>query len=100
MIRGLSISRRGSLSRVQAASGRWIAGALALTSAVWLVALAGLLALANSAHDDVPALLAVKLPLLQSPPQLIFAGESAPPFQAESGLPPPLIGGPQARPAP
>jgi hypothetical protein len=54
MICGLSISRRGSLSRVQAASARWIAGALALTSAVWLVALAGLLAIANRVHDDVP----------------------------------------------
>ena len=76
MIRGLSISDRGSLLRVQAASARWIIGALALTSAVWLVALAGLLALANRVHDDVPVLLAVKLPLLQSRPELIFAGES------------------------
>ena len=58
---------------MQAASARWIAGALALTSAVWLVALAGLLALANRVHDDVPVLLAVKLPLLQSRPELIFA---------------------------
>ncbi|HEY3031505.1 MAG TPA: hypothetical protein VGJ68_15175 [Bradyrhizobium sp.] len=39
---------------MQAASARWIAGALALTSAVWLVALAGLLAIANRVHDDVP----------------------------------------------
>ncbi len=31
---------------------------------VWLVALAGLLALADRVHDDVPVLLAVKLPLL------------------------------------
>ena len=95
MIRGLSISRRGSLSRVQAASGRWIAGALALTSAVWLVALAGLLALANSVHDDVPALLAVKLPLLQSRPELIFAGESRTLYQVDAGLAAQLIGRPQ-----
>jgi len=95
MIRGLSISRRGSLSRVQAASGRWIAGALALTSAVWLVALAGLLALANSVHDDVPALLAVKLPLLQSRPELIFAGESRTLYQVDASLAAQLIGRPQ-----
>jgi len=76
MICGLSISRRGSPVRVQAASARWIAGALALTAAVWLVALAGLLAIANRVHDDVPVMLAVKLPLLQSRPELIFAGES------------------------
>src|SRR5882724_1363467 len=95
MIRGLSISRRGSLSRVQAASARWIAGALALTSAVWLVALAGLLALANSVHDDVPALLAVKLPLLQSRPELIFAGESRTLYQVDAGLAAQLIGKPQ-----
>ena len=61
---------------MQAASARWIAGALALTAAAWLVALAGLLALAGRVHDDVPALLAVKLPLLQSRPELIFGGES------------------------
>jgi len=76
MIGGLSISRRGSLLRVQAASARWIAGALALTSAVWLVALAGLLAIANRVHDDVPILLAVKLPLLQSRPEPAKAARS------------------------
>src|SRR5437868_14930759 len=92
MIRGLSISRRGSLSRVQAASGRWIAGALALTSAVWLVALAGLLAIANRVHDDVPYLLAVKLPLLQSRPELIFAGESRTLYQIDLALAAQLIG--------
>src|SRR5258708_11351510 len=94
MIRGLSNSHRGSLSRVQAASARWIAGALALTSAVWLVALAGLLALANRVHDDVPALLAVKLPLLQSRPELIFAGESRTFYQVDSVLVAQLIGKP------
>src|SRR6266481_1769144 len=95
MIRGLSISRRGSLARVQAASARWIAGALVLTSAVWLVALAGLLALADRVHDDVPALLAVKLPLLQSRPELIFAGESRTVYQVDAGLAAQLIGKPQ-----
>ena len=95
MIRGLSISRRGSLARVQAASLRWIAGALVLTSAVWLVALAGLLALANRVHDDVPLLLAVKLPLLQSRPELIFAGESRTLYQVDANLAAQLIGRPQ-----
>src|SRR5258708_28724112 len=95
MIRGLSISRRGSHSRVQAASARWIAGALALTSAVWLVALAGLLALANRVHDDVPLLLAGKLPLLQSRPELIFAGESRTLYQVDANLAARLIGRPQ-----
>src|SRR5258708_11413427 len=95
MIRGLSISRRGSHARVQAASEGWIAGALALTSAVWLVALAGLLALANRVHDDVPLLLAVKLPLLQSRPELIFAGESRTLYQVDASLAAQLIGRPQ-----
>src|SRR5947208_6554909 len=95
MIRGLSISHRGSLSRVQAASARWIVGALALTSAVWLVALAGLLALANRVHDDVPVLLAGKLPLLQSRPELIFAGESRTLYQVDASLAAQLIGRPQ-----
>jgi hypothetical protein len=95
MIRGLSISDRGSLSRAQAVSARWIAGALALTSAVWLVALAGLLALANRVHDDVPLLLAVKLPLLQSSPELIFAGESRTLYQVDANLAAQLIGRPQ-----
>ncbi len=80
---------------MQAASARWIAGALALTSAVWLVTLAGLLALANRVHDDVPLLLAVKLPLLQSRPELIFAGESRTLYQVDASLAAQLIGRPQ-----
>ena len=48
-MRGLSIPHRGSLQRAQSASARWIAGALALTAAVWLLALAGLLAIAHAA---------------------------------------------------
>jgi hypothetical protein len=95
MMRSLSISRRGSLLRVQAASARWIAGALALTSAAWLAALAGLLGLANRVHDDVPVLLAVKLPLLQSRPELIFAGESRTVYQVDASLAAQLIGKPQ-----
>jgi hypothetical protein len=94
MARGLSISPRASLLRVQVASARWIAGALALTSAVWLVALAGLLALADRVHDDVPVLLAIKLPLLQSRPELIFAGESRTVYQVDPDLAAQLIGKP------
>ena len=79
---------------MQAASARWIAGALALTAVVWLAALAGLLALANRVHDDVPVLLAIKLPLLQSKPELIFAGESRTVYQVDPGLAAQLIGKP------
>jgi hypothetical protein len=84
----------GPLSRVQSASARWIAGALALTLVVWLAALAGLLAVANRVHDDVPALLAIKLPLLQSRPELIFGGESRTVYQVDAGLAAQLIGKP------
>jgi hypothetical protein len=94
MKRGPSISHRGSSLRVQAASARWIAAALALTSAVWLAALAGLLAIANRVHDDVPYLLAIKLPLLQSRPELIFAGESRTVYQLDPNLAAQLIGKP------
>ncbi|MEA2793909.1 MAG: hypothetical protein QOI87_1289, partial [Bradyrhizobium sp.] len=93
-MRRLSISHRGSLLRVQVASARWIAAALALTAAVWLAALAGLLAIANRVHDDVPYLLAVKLPLLQSKPELIFGGESRTVYQVDAGLAAQLIGKP------
>jgi hypothetical protein len=94
MMRGLSISLRGSSLRVQAVSARWIAAALAMTSAVWLAALAGLLAIAIRVHDDVPALLAVKLPLLQSRPELIFGGESRTVYQIDPDLAARLIGKP------
>jgi len=94
MMRGLSISPGGSLLRVQVASARWIAAALALTAATWLAALAGLLAIANRVHDDVPYLLAVKLPLLQSRPELIFAGESRTVYQVDASLAAQLIGKP------
>ena len=80
------------LQHVQAASTRWIAGALALTLVAWLAALAGLLAVANRVHDDVPALLAIKLPLLQSKPELIFGGESRTVYQVDAELAAQLIG--------
>ena len=93
-MRGLSISQRGPSLRVQAASARWIAAALAMTLAAWLAALAILLAIANRVHDDVPVLLAIKLPLLQSRPELIFAGESRTVYQVDPNLAARLIGKP------
>src|SRR3954468_20325635 len=82
------------LARVQTASARWIAGALALTAIAWLAVLAALLATANRVHDDVPALLATKLPLLQLNPELIFAGESRTVYQVDAALAAQLIGKP------
>jgi hypothetical protein len=95
MMRRLFIASGAHLSHVQSASARWIAGALALTLLAWLAALAGLLAVANRVHDDVPALLAVKLPLLQSKPELIFGGESRTVYQVDAALAAQLIGKPQ-----
>jgi hypothetical protein len=94
MMRWFFINSGGSLQRVQSASARWIAGALALTGLAWLAALAGLLAVANRVHDDVPSLLAIKLPLLQSKPELIFGGESRTVYQVDAGLAAQLIGKP------
>lgn len=94
-MRGLSTSETGSLRRVQAASARWIVGALALTAVAWLVALAGLLAIATRVHDDVAVLLATKLPLLASHPELIFAGESRTVYQVDPSLAAQMIGKPQ-----
>jgi hypothetical protein len=94
MMRRLFIASGGPLHHVQAASARWIAGALALTGLAWLAALAGLLAVANRVHDDVPQLLANKLPLLQSKPELIFGGESRTVYQVDAGLAAQLIGKP------
>ena len=82
------------LQHVQAASARWIVAALALTLLAWLAALAALLAVANRVHDDVPQLLAIKLPLLQSKPELIFGGESRTVYQVDAGLAAQLIGKP------
>jgi hypothetical protein len=93
-MRGLSIFPRGVQQRVQAVSARWIAAALALTAGGWLVGLAGLLAVANRVHDDVPVMLAVKLPLLASRPELIFGGESRTAYQVDPALAARLIGKP------
>jgi hypothetical protein len=94
MMRSLLANIGGPLQHVQSASARWIAGALALTLVAWLVALAGLLAVANRVHDDVPQLLAIKLPLLQSKPELIFGGESRTVYQVDAALAAQLIGKP------
>jgi hypothetical protein len=94
MMRGLSISSLTSLPRVQAASARWIAAALGLTAVAWLAALAGLLAVAHRVHDDVPVMLAAKLPLLALRPELIFAGESRTVYQVDPSLAAQLIGKP------
>src|SRR3954447_6561713 len=82
------------LQHVQSASARWIVGALALTLLAWLAVLAALLAVADRVHDDVPVLLAIKLPLLQLKPELIFGGESRTVYQVDAGLAAQLIGKP------
>src|SRR3954468_22179061 len=94
MMRSLFINSGAPLRHVQALSARWIAGALALTLVAWLAALAALLAVANRVHDDVPSLLAIKLRLLQSKPELIFAGESRTVYQVDAALAAQLIGKP------
>jgi hypothetical protein len=93
MMRSLLAKTPGApLSHVQFASARWIVAALALTLLAWLAVLAGLLAVANRVHDDVPVLLATKLPLLQSKPELIFGGESRTVYQVDASLAAQLIG--------
>ncbi|WP_424627656.1 hypothetical protein [Bradyrhizobium sp. SYSU BS000235] len=58
------------------ASARWIVATLVLSVVAWIGGLAILLVVANRTHVDIPRLLAVKLPLLKTNPELIFAGES------------------------
>ena len=94
MARGVSIFSPRLVPGVQADSARWIAGALVLTIAVWLAAFAGLLAISNRVHDDVPAYLAAKLPLLQLRPELIFAGDSRTYYEVDPGLAAELMGKP------
>lgn len=95
MMRSLFVTAAAApLARVQSASARWIAGALALTLAAWLVALAVLLEVANRIHDDIPSLLAAKLPLLRSDPELIFGGESRTVYQVDAALAAELLGKP------
>jgi hypothetical protein len=53
-----------------------------------------LLTVADHIHVDVPYALAVKLPLLQSRPDLIFAGESRTEYQVDAELAAKLTGRP------
>lgn len=79
-------------SDAQGHAARWIAGTFFLTGALWIAAFAGLLAIADRVHVDIPYLLAVKLPLLQSGPTLIFAGESRTEYQVDAELAAKLTG--------
>jgi hypothetical protein len=81
-------------SDVQGRTARWIASTLVLTGAVWITAFAGLLTVADRIHVEVPYALAVKLPLLQSRPDLIFAGESRTEYQVDAELAANLTGRP------
>jgi hypothetical protein len=81
-------------SDLQGRTARWIAISLVLTGAVWVAAFAGLLTVADHIHADVPYALAVKLPLLQSRPDLIFAGESRTEYQVDAELAAKLTGRP------
>jgi hypothetical protein len=94
MKRGVSIFPPKFVLGMPADSARWIAGTLALTIAVWLVAFAGLLAISKRVHDDVPYYLAIKLPLLQLRPELIFAGDSRTQYQVDPALAADLMGKP------
>ena len=82
-------------SDAQGRTARWIAATLVLTGAAWLVAFAGLLAIADRVHVDIPVLLARKLPLLDSWPTLIFAGESRTEYQVDAELAAKLAGLPR-----
>jgi hypothetical protein len=95
MMRTFFINSSEPLHHVQSTSARFIAAALALTLLAWLAVLAALLAVANRVHDDIPSLLAIKLPLLQSNPELIFGGESRTVYQVDAGLAAELIGKPR-----
>jgi hypothetical protein len=79
-------------SDAQGRAARWIVGTLALVGALWIAGFAGLLAVADRVHVDIPHLLAVKLPLLQSRPALIFAGESRTEYQVDAELAAKLAG--------
>jgi hypothetical protein len=94
MERGVSRADQGLLRRAEIASARWIVVSLALAAAAWLAVLAALLAVAGRVHDDVPVLLSEKLPLLDSHPDLIFAGESRMLYQVDPRLAAELIGKP------
>jgi hypothetical protein len=91
------VSVRSPWSELRSTAGlpRWIFATLALSCLLWLVGLAGLLALAKHVHDDVPASLAIKLPALATHPTFIFGGESRTEYQIDPVLAARLIGKPQ-----
>jgi hypothetical protein len=89
------IKSAGTLLRIQSAPVRWIVAAFAMTAAVWFAGLAGLLAVSNRVHNDVPMALAIKLPLLKLRPELIFAGDSRTHYQVDPSLAAELMGKPQ-----
>lgn len=95
MIAALSASFSGTFfrRRIDSASARWIAGAIVAAVIAWVGGLAMLLAVANRVHVDVPHLLAIKLPLLKSDPDLIFAGESRTAYGVDPVLAAQLRGG-------
>ncbi len=72
--------------RIDSASARWLVGAIAAAIVAWVGGLAVLLDVANRVHIDVPHLLAIKLTLLKSSPDLIFAGESRAAYGVDAGL--------------
>jgi hypothetical protein len=73
-------------SGVQGNAARWVACTLFITGVAWIAAFAGLLSAAKQIHVDVPYVLALKLPLVQSRPDLIFAGESRTEYQVDAEL--------------
>jgi hypothetical protein len=77
---------------VKGHAARWIAGTFLFTAALWITVFAGLLAVADRVHVDIPQALALKLPLLQSRPVLIFAGESRTEYQVDAELAAKLAG--------
>ena len=81
-------------SDVRGRAAQWIACTLVITGAIWISAFAALLDLAKQIHVDIPFVLAVKLPLLQSRPDLIFAGESRTEYQVDAELAAKLSGRP------
>ncbi|MCW5702945.1 MAG: hypothetical protein KIT82_10210 [Bradyrhizobium sp.] len=71
---------------VQGYAARWVVYTLFASGVMWIAAFAGLLGVAKQAHVDVPYALALKLPLLQSRPDLVFAGESRTEYQVDAEL--------------
>lgn len=76
-------------------AARWNTATLALTAVMWFCGLCGLLLLAGRVHVDIPQLLAVRLPLLQSHPRLIFAGESRTEYGVDPLLAEAILGQPR-----